>query len=110
MLNLILLSFNPHIYLVGETEFNGLANWPLPGTSREKPESQDTEQPFEGGIPPAHEDILVFRHHHTGLCPGDADNKKWIRVIIMLFSCPMYNSRLRKRPFEEEGTYSYNKN
>lgn len=30
--------------------------------------------------------ILVFKHHHTGLCPGDADNKKWISIITMLFS------------------------
>lgn len=82
MLNLILLSFNPQIYLVGGTEFNGLTNWPLPGTSQEKPESQDTEQIFEGGIPPAQEDIVVFKHRHTGLCPGDPYNRKWIYVII----------------------------
>lgn len=81
MLNLILLSFNPHVYLVGGTEFNGLTNWPLPGTSQEKPESQDTERTFEGSIPPAHKDILVFKYHHTGLCPDDPDNKKWITML-----------------------------
>lgn len=74
------------MYLVEGTEFNGFRNWPLPDKSQEKPESQDTEQPFTGGIPSAHKDILVFKHHHTGLCPGDADSKKWISIITMLFS------------------------
>lgn len=44
------------MYLVEGTEFNGFRNWPLPDKSQEKPESQDTEQPFTGGIPSAHKD------------------------------------------------------
>lgn len=37
-------------YLVRGTKFGRFTNWPLPGTSRVKPKSWNTEQTLKGGL------------------------------------------------------------